>query len=640
MQTSSQHLAAASPQKGRTAETSEPRILASGPQPNPASVIPSIRLIRQVSALASRAESKPELMRGLSAVLKAEGPNALWLVTRDTSDQWSSPISLLGDDKEIMALIGPAIEQAITLAQNNQTMVVMEPGRVKGFIILAAPVFSGELVSDVLVALTRTTHPSAHAIDWAINLAADSITRWQTNRFINSTQDQLASLSSFVNMAAAMNRSENQLETAITLVNELKAATNAAHVTLLLRQGRKGPFRLTAMSGVEFFDRNAATTQTIESTVLGIEEKPVFWYRPAADSESGNKELHINLQNFCTLFDTAGCAVLPLRDAEQHLFGWLLITISERPTQPEATEKHFRQISALVSGQLQTVLNSQRTMTRVCLDNARQTIKQRLFQKIAVMAGLVAITLCIPFPYKVPCDCELQLTSRRFVAAPYEGLLEKTLVDNGDVVEQGQSLALMDARQLRMELSGLEADLQSERKKRDSALARGNIAESQIARSEMSRLESRIAIISGRLENTEIRSPISGVIVSGDLDKAEGAPLEMGQNLFEVGPLENMLVEIHIPEREIKHVEPGMDVRFEFDAFPFETFAGKIERIHPRAEVIESDSVFVAEINLTNESGQLRPGLKGRARIIGQRHPLGWNLFHSAIENGRHWLIW
>lgn len=116
--------------------------------------------------------------------------------------------------------------------------------------------------------------------------------------------------------------------------------------------------------------------------------------------------------------------------------------------------------------------------------------------------------------------------------------------------------------------------------------------------------------------------------------------MEMGQNLFEVGPLEQMLVEVHIPESEIQHAQPGMNVTFEFDAFPFETFEGEIERIHPRAEVLDTESVFVAEVSLENASGQLRPGLKGRARIQGERHPLGWNLFHGAFEKARQWLIW
>ena len=600
----------------------------------------SVKFNKQITGMADRAHSKPDLIRGIANVLKAAGANALWIVANESTGDWSKPISLLGNDPEILDLLDSSIQTAMSLVQANRSLILVEPSSLPGYVLLAAPIQSGDLVTDVLIALFQSSNTKSVPFDWTFSMAADAVSKWQMQRFVSSSKHQLSSLSSFVNMAAAMNRTDNQLDAAITLVNELKTATQTDHVTLMLRCGRNGPFKLTAMSGVEFFDRNAATTQTIESTILGIEETPNFWYRPVKTDQNNSPDQNANLRNFCNLFDAAGCAVLPLRDAANHLFGWLLLTMTESQCGNDHTEKHFRQITSLVAGQMETVLRSQRTMTRVCLDNARLTLKKRVVRKVGILLALTVLAMCIPWTYKVPCACELQLTSRRFVAAPYEGLLEKTLVSNGDVVQLGQTLALMDARQLRMELSGLSADRESERKKRDSALARGSVAESQIARSEMARLDSEISIVSTRLDNTEIRSPIDGVIVSGDLDKAQGAPMEMGQNLFEVGPLENMLVEIQIPENEIQYVSVGQEVRFEFDAFPFESFTGSIERIHPRAEIVDSDSVFIAEINLENTSGQLRPGLKGRAKILGDRHPLGWNLFHGAIEKSRRWLIW
>ncbi|MDG2467933.1 MAG: efflux RND transporter periplasmic adaptor subunit, partial [Pirellulaceae bacterium] len=433
---------------------------------------------------------------------------------------------------------------------------------------------------------------------------------------------------------------DNQLDAAVTLVNELNVAIDTGLVALLLKSGSSERFKIAAMSGVEFFDRNAATTQTIESSILGLQDQPTFWSSIKSTDTQHDTESHINLQNFCQSMELPGCAALPLHDHEKNIFGWLLIGLKTEQCNEEKTEIQFLRISKLVAGHLETVLRAQRPISRTLLDNTLTTLKKNSVRKFAMLIAFGIIILCIPFTYKIPCDCQLELTRRRFVAAPYEGLLEKTIVENGDIVTQGQPLARMDASHLRMEMSSLQADLERERKKRDSALARRNVAESQIASSEMKRLSAEIAIISKRLSHTEIRSPIDGVIISGDLDKAEGAPLETGQNLFEVGPLEKMLVEILIPENEIQHVAAGMPVHFEFNAFPFETFTGEIEKIHPRAEVLDQQCVFVAHVQLDNESGQLRPGLKGRAKIMGATHSLGWNLFHGVWENARKVLIW
>ena len=602
-------------------------------------ILPSIRFGKQLRIWAKRLDNKPDLVRNIADLLKGSGCRGLWVFTRDGTGQMSEPISLFGNDKELTDLLAPNLKTASEVCVSNSTLICLELQENPGHVLLAAGVISGDEVVDVLVGLFPSTNNNSEGVpyDWAMTAAVDTISKWQMGRYVTATKTQIASLSSFVNMSAAINRTDNKLDASITLVNELKAATETTTVALMLRKGRKGPFKLVAMSGVEFFDNNASTTQTIESTVLGLQEEPTFWSKNK-DSQGG--EMKVNLHNFCGLFDAPGCGLLPLSDLDDQHFGWLLLGLTEDQCNNPQSEKHFQQISGLVAGQLGTVLRAQRTMTRVVLDNTRRNLKTGLAKKLGAMALLTTIAMCLPFTYKIPCDCELQLTSRRFVAAPYEGLLEKSLVASGDVVPQGAVLARMDARQLRMSLSGLNADLQSEQKKRDSALARGSVAESQIARAEMARLQSEISITEQRLNNTEIRSPIAGVIVSGDMEKAEGAPLEMGQDLFEVGPLEEMVVEIQIPEREIQYVETDMTVHFEFEAFPFETFSGTIQRIHPRAEIANNDSVFIAEVALQNEAGQLRPGLKGRAKISAGRHMLGWNLFHGAMEQGRRWLIW
>jgi len=56
--------------------------------------------------------------------------------------------------------------------------------------------------------------------------------------------------------------------------------------------------------------------------------------------------------------------------------------------------------------------------------------------------------------------------------------------------------------------------------------------------------------------------------------------------------------------------------------------------------VLDHKTVFVAQIQLANDSGNLRPGLKGHAKITGDHHPLGWNLFHKGFEKMRSLLIW
>ena len=178
------------------------------------------------------------------------------------------------------------------------------------------------------------------------------------------------------------------------------------------------------------------------------------------------------------------------------------------------------------------------------------------------------------------------------------------------------------------------------RKKRDTALAQGEVAQSQIARSEMKRHQAKIDLLSEQLKNLEIRSPIDGLIVAGDLDKVEGAPLEMGQTVFEVAPLDRMLVEVAVEQGEVGYVRQEMPVDIKLNAFPFQSWKGTVKCICPSAEIVNDKAVFVAEVEIDNEEMKLKPGMEGTAKIRSDRACLGWSLFHRPWETIRYWTVW
>ena len=143
-----------------------------------------------------------------------------------------------------------------------------------------------------------------------------------------------------------------------------------------------------------------------------------------------------------------------------------------------------------------------------------------------------------------------------------------------------------------------------------------------------------------RAENLEIKSPVDGIVVSGDLERAEGAPLTIGQTLFEIAPLEKMIVEVAVPDDEVSQVDEGQAIVVRLDAYPGDRWQAVVTKVQPRSEIREQDNVFVAEAALDNTDGRLRPGMRGRAKIVTPRRPLGWILFHKSWEFLTKKLIW
>jgi multidrug efflux pump subunit AcrA (membrane-fusion protein) len=101
-----------------------------------------------------------------------------------------------------------------------------------------------------------------------------------------------------------------------------------------------------------------------------------------------------------------------------------------------------------------------------------------------------------------------------------------------------------------------------------------------------------------------------------------------------------MVVEVAVPEDDVRFVQPGMPTQVRLDAFPRADWEAEIQRVHPRAELIEHENVFVAELNIANDADTLRPGMRGQAKIKTVRRSLGWVLFHKACAAMLTWVGW
>lgn len=268
----------------------------------------------------------------------------------------------------------------------------------------------------------------------------------------------------------------------------------------------------------------------------------------------------------------------------------------------------------------------------------RQTLARRRLWWWAALSTLAAAAMALPVPHRVRCDCVVEPVVRQFIAAPFAAPLEAALVRPGDEVARDQVLARLDGREIRWELAGLQADLQRVSRERDGHLANRDAGAARLSELERERLRLQSQLLEHRAESLEIRSPIDGIVISGELDDAIGAPLKIGETLFELAPLQELVVELDVPERDITYVHAGQPVEYWLESQPDVPLRGAITRLHPRAEVRDGTSVFVAEVRLQNAAGWLRPGLSGTARIEVGSCRLGWCIFHRAWEELRMWL--
>ena len=268
----------------------------------------------------------------------------------------------------------------------------------------------------------------------------------------------------------------------------------------------------------------------------------------------------------------------------------------------------------------------------------RRLTAQRRRAVLAGLATLIAL-LAFPFHYTIKADCRLAPKSKRVIAAPFQSQLRKSVVQPGDTVQAGDALAELDNRELKLKEAELTAARERALKQRDRALRNegegADFSAAQVADFEARSVGEELELVRRKIALLDVRSPIDGTIIAGDLRRAEGQPVQQGQILFEIAPLDEMLVEIDVPDREISRVRPGQTARIRLEAFAGGRWQTALERVHPQSEQRESRNVFIAEAPIRTTALDLRPGMHGRAAIESDRRPLIWILGHRLWE----WIV-
>ena len=495
----------------------------------------------------------------------------------------------------------------------------------------------------VWVACFSTESQTAIRQGWLMSMIAQATAGWFTSKDSSAANSRIQHLNEILSAVVLLGQTDNVEGTCLVLCNHLRKHFSADQVAVSLAEGVDS-FRLVAVSDVEQIDHAAQWTQDVaEACACGGRLGALAQFPLRGDDQAPGEKLpeaEVALERFCLSHQVQGCVSVPLKRADGTVCASVLVVTDAERLQNPATIEQFEKTAQMLGSQVDIVARANQGPKQWFARKLGQW-KSGNWSRVALLGvAAMAVVLSLPLPYRIACDCTIQPVKRRFLAAPYDGILDHADVKLGDVVSEGTLLARMDGGNLRIELLGLEADLSAARKKRDTALAQGEVAQSQIARSEMGRHQAKIDLLNEQLKNLEIRSPIDGLIVAGELDKVEGTPLEMGQTVFEVAPLDRMLVEVAVDQSEVGYVRQDMPVDIKLNAFPFQSWSGTVKCICPSAEIVNDKSVFVAEVEIDNEEIKLKPGMEGTAKIRSDRACLGWSLFHRPWETIRYWTVW
>lgn len=238
----------------------------------------------------------------------------------------------------------------------------------------------------------------------------------------------------------------------------------------------------------------------------------------------------------------------------------------------------------------------------------------------------------------VPARITLAPRREALLSVWMEGQIDAIRVPPGETVRAGQILATVQSPELGEAIAAFRAasardtaaDLRLERLKRleDAGVAaHAQVLEAEAdhaaAEGALEAAEERLRILgvdptvgdpnAGEhyVSHIPIRSPISGKLLSADA--SVGERVEPGQTLFHIGDLDEVWLMLDVYERNLASVQVGQSVWFTVEAWPGETFEGRVEQvgdwIEPDARTIE------VRVIVANEEHRLKPNMFAQASL-------------------------
>lgn len=250
-------------------------------------------------------------------------------------------------------------------------------------------------------------------------------------------------------------------------------------------------------------------------------------------------------------------------------------------------------------------------------------------------AVLLAIVIFFWFArgdYRVTAETSLEGTVQRVVTAPFNGYVTEARVRPGDVVKQEQLLCLLDDRDFKLERLKWFSQREQLTNQYHEAMAKHDRPQIRITRAKIDQAEAQVALLDEQLLRTKVLSPFDGVIMKGDLSQSLGAPVERGQVLFEVAPLESYRVIVEVDERDIADIAVGQQGELVFSSMPGDLFKLFIDKVTPVSTAKEGRNYFRVEALLENTSERLRPGMEGVAKITIDSRRLIWIWTHDLMD--------
>ncbi|MBI5472844.1 MAG: efflux RND transporter periplasmic adaptor subunit [Ignavibacteriae bacterium] len=222
------------------------------------------------------------------------------------------------------------------------------------------------------------------------------------------------------------------------------------------------------------------------------------------------------------------------------------------------------------------------------------------------------------------------------VGSQVSGRIAKLYADFNSNVKTGDLLAQLDPTFLQATLNQAKAGVARARASQNQAqrdydrtkdlFAKNLVSQADMdaaitnlesAKASLLQVEAQLEGADVNLKYATIRSPISGVVISRNVDVGQTVAASLqAPTLFEIAnDLRKMQVKASVDEADIGNVKKGQEVTFRVDAFPNDEFAGRVREIRLAPVIVQNVVTYAVIIDVNNPDMKLMPGMTATISI-------------------------
>ena len=324
---------------------------------------------------------------------------------------------------------------------------------------------------------------------------------------------------------------------------------------------------------------------------------------------------------------------------EGKIVGAILAESSSEKSFDSVKSEQFEQIVSLIG----PILNVRYQNEQWLLARIHNGLKEFLAKfvgpgnvgfKLVAFSLMVALGLVsfMTVDYRVTGKARLEAKNQRAIVAPQDGYIAESNVRPGDIISDGELLATLDDKDLKLQYQKWSSQLEQLRREYREALAQHDRSQVNIIHARLSQAEAQMNLVEEQLVRNRFVAPFDGIVVSGDLSQALGAPVERGQVLLTVAPLVAYRVILMVDERDIGSIQKGQQGKLLLTSMSDDPMAFTVDSITPVSMLEDGRNYFRVEAKIAENSDMLRPGMEGIGKIVVEPRKLLWIWFHRVVD--------